>query len=873
MGRILDFLTCRAKTADPPLGPEEAARLRTAFRERYHRFKLLLSANNRALERMAEIETALRGSEPFGMTFVRSACTEITVSVLRMIQSMEQLAPGKYAGLQPRFEAIRREVQILLEQRPKALSDAPLVVPLERLDRTWSDRVGGKMANLGELRNRVRLKVPDGFAITTSAYERFLSHSGLQAEINRLVQSTDKEDTAALFALSSRLQQAVLKAPVPPELETAVAEAWDALAAGQREGLTVALRSSSLFEDTEASSFAGQFRTELNVSRDHLLDAYREVVASKYSLHALTYRLNRGYRDEDVAVAVGCMVMVDAAAGGVAYSTSPLSPGDPSVHINAAWGLPKTVVDGSSSFDSFIVSRPPSDQVLSSVIGHKEKRLVCYPQEGVCRLDTTGGTADLPCLAPEQIQAVARTALAIEAHYGHPQDIEWAVGPDGGITILQCRPLRYPSAGERGTSTEEEVEAAIPGAEVLLSGGLKASPGASCGPVFRAEKVADTLRCPVGAILVVRQAAPHWASLISRCAGVVSEQGGVAGHLANVAREFEVPALFGCGAAATHLDPGREVTLDADHRRVYAGRLSPLLDRPKKAPHPMSGSPIHQLLGGLSRLIVPLHLLDPASSEFQPEYCRTLHDITRFIHEKSVHEMFNFGREHRFPERSSKQLFYEVPMQWWVLNLDDGFAEEISGKYVRLDQIASQPMLAFWRGFTAIAWDGPPPIDRRGFASVLFQSTANTSLTPGLQSRYAEKNYFMISRHYCNLSSRLGYHFATLEALVSERTPENYITYQFKGGAADLGRRLKRVRFIGDLLEGYGFRVGIQEDHLTARIENEDILVMQERLKILGYLSLHTRQIDMVMSNNARVESLRRKMVMHIGQLLGQEDG
>ena len=864
MGSLRDYVMRWFAPSRPRLSQDTAEQLRVAFKERYHHFQLLLSANKQALEQMAEIESALRGKDPFGMAFVRSSCTAIAACVQRMIRSMAVLAPDRYAALTPRFREIQGQIQALLTPPPRTLADTDLVVPLETLNNSWRERSGAKMANLGEIHQHLNLRIPDGFVITAAAYERFLKHSGLQDEINRLIQSADREDTAGLLALSSRLQQSVSKAPIPSDLEGAIAGAWRVLTARHGQGLTVAMRSSSLLEDSDVAAFAGQFRTELNVSRAHLLEAYRTVVASKYSLQALTYRLNRGFRDEDLAVAVGCMAMVAATAGGVAYSTSPVNPDDRSVHIDATWGLPKAIVDGSAAFDSFTVARTPQLQITRKAIGPKTDRLVCFPEEGICRRETTGEKANRPCLTSEQVLAVARTALDIEAHYGQPQDMEWALAPDGGLMVLQCRPLVPPAA----VSAVEDPAAVASTAEVLLTGGVTASPGAACGPAFPAVKNADALRFPAGGILVVRQAAPHWATLIGRAAGVVSEQGGVAGHLANVAREFGVPALFGCPDAMTRLASAGEITLDADRGQVYAGRIEGLLKPLPKAVNPMVNSPVYQLLEQLGRLIIPLHLLDPAAREFQPQNCRTLHDITRFLHEKSVHEMFSFGKEHRFPERSSKQLFYKVPMQWWVLNLDDGFAAEVSSKYVPLDQIASEPMLAFWEGFTAIPWAGPPSIDRRGFASVLFQSTANTALTPGLKSRYAEKNYFMIARNYCNLSSRLGYHFAMMEALVSERTPENYVTFQFKGGAADLPRRLKRVHFIGDLLEGYGFRVSIQEDHLIARIENDVSRVMYERLKILGYLALHTRQIDMIMANSQRVKALRAKIVADIDGVL-----
>jgi len=865
MKRLRELLRRVSRAPEPSLAPEAAERLRLAFKDRYHHFKLLLSANGRALERMAEIEEALRGCQPFGMTFVRAACTDTSVNVLRMIRSMEHLAPDRYRGLRERYESINAAILAALAPLRAAAAEGPrpLILELADLDRRRMELAGSKMAQLGEIRNRLGLPVPEGFVITTAAYERFFAAAGIQDEINRLFQATAPEDLEGLMSLSARVQQLILRAPVPEDLQAAIREAWQALEARHGPRLTVAVRSSSLFEDSAGSSFAGQFRTELNVSREHLLEAYREVVASKYSLHAVSYRLNRGFRDEDVAVAVGCVAMVEAVAGGVAYSANPVDLADGRLHISATWGLPKAIVDGTGAHDRFVVARGEPPALVETQLGRKETRFVCYPDEGVCRLDQTGEAAVEPSLTEAQVRELAAVVLRLEAFYGGPQDVEWALAPDGSLVVLQCRPLQ---PRERLTP-EGPAAPPLEGVPLLVQGGVAASPGAASGPVFAARKSADALRFPPGGILVVRQALPEWAALINRAAGVVSEQGGVAGHLASVAREFGVPALFGCEGALEALPPGAVVTLDADRQRVYEGRLEALLDRGAACPNLMAGSPVYGLLQEASRLIVPLNLLDPAAPEFQPAHCRTLHDLTRFMHEKSVHEMFSFGREHAFPERSSKQLFYKVPMQWWVLNLDDGFAEEVTERYVRLENITSIPMRAFWEGFVAIPWDGPPPLDHRGFASVLFQSTAHTALTPGRRSAFAEKNYFMISRHYCNLSSRLGYHFATLEALVSERTPENTLSFQFKGGAADLERRLKRVHFIAAVLEARDFRVEVREDHLLARLQHHPCAFMQQRLKMLGYLSLHTRQLDMIMRNAAQVAYFRKKIDADLDRL------
>jgi pyruvate,water dikinase len=854
----LKSLFSRGESA-PPLSLDE---LRTAFKGKYHAFKLLLAANNTALQLMTDMEAALHGNHSFGMTFVRSHATAACVNVFAIIKYLNELSGHKYRALEPVFAAIEGRIdEVLRKREPPAIEK--LILPLTEVHKEMADGVGSKMANLGEISARLPgTAVPPGFVITAAAYELFLSHNGLQEEINRRLQAMEKDDIGDLYRKSSEVQMLIIGAEVPPVLAEAITQAYTDLEAQAGGEVRVALRSSAIGEDALDTSFAGQYRSELNVSREHILTVYKEILASKYALTAVSYRLAKGLRDEDVAMCVGCMAMVDAVSGGVMYSRAPTDIRSDAVFINAVHGLAKSVVDGSVTPDLYVVSRGEHPRIIRKEIRDKELRAVCLPSEGVVLEQDDLG--EEPALTEAQALKLAAFALSLEEHFQAPQDIEWSIDQEGRILILQSRPLKQMDAPTR----EEAEPFCATENTVLMRGGEMASSGVAAGPIYVVKNNLDLLQFPQGAVLVTAFPHPTWATLLSRAAAVVTDRGGITGHLANVAREFGIPALFNLGDATEWLKPGETVTVDADGHTIYQGKVESLLKLAKPKKGLMEGTPVHDTLKEAMAFITPLNLTNPEGPDFKAQKCRTLHDITRFAHEVSVKEMFALDKHQAVAKYFIKRLVTKFPMQWWVLNLEDGFKEEVPGKEVELDNIVSAPMLALWEGITAVPWAGPPPVDTKGFMSIVMGAATDPNLATAGGTIFGNQNYFMISRDFCNLTSRLGFHFSTVEALVGEQAFENYLRFAFKGGAADYPRRVLRAKFVADLLERHHFKVDVKEDALFARLEGEDQDYMLSHLRILGYITIHTRQLDMIMLNEADVQHYFEKINSDLEKLL-----
>ncbi|CCG02228.1 phosphoenolpyruvate synthase [Blastococcus saxobsidens DD2] len=305
--------------------------------------------------------------------------------------------------------------------------------------------VGGKGASLGELL-RAGVRVPTGFAVTTSAFRQTVEHLTVHGEsIPARVAALDPADAERLAAATAEIRAVLESAPPPDEVAAAVTAAYAAL--GEECGdpeLPVAVRSSATSEDSAEASFAGLQDTYLWVrGADSVLEHVRRCWASLYSVESVTYRLRRGIPETDLGMAVVVQRMVGARSSGVMFTRSPRSGDKSVVAIDASWGLGSAVVSGDVTPDSFVVSKV-TGEVRRTVATKTRWHRPDPSGSGVAESDVPAELQDQPSISDEEIAELVAIARQVEAHYGCPQDIEWAVAetaPAGeNVFLLQSRP-------------------------------------------------------------------------------------------------------------------------------------------------------------------------------------------------------------------------------------------------------------------------------------------------------------------------------------------------------------------------------------------------------------------------------------------------
>jgi len=823
---------------------------RELFLQYYENFKSLLDNNHRVLATMADMQEKAKGAYIFDRAYLQSSCKSLLSGIEAIIGKLNMLSHNQYMALTVPFQTCMGKIQSILNPRWR-IPDQGYIKRLNNIVKEDIDTAGGKLAYLGELANKMELPVPPGFVITTWSYLEFMKFNGIEDFIRDQLNQLDIRDYAALRAATDAIQRKILSAAIPPSMREAVTEAYQSLhrETGVKD-LKVAVRSSGIHEDIRAS-FAGQYKSVLNAPGETIFDEYKEILVSQFSPRGIFYYKQKAFHVEQMAMAVGVLAMVDAKVSGVTYSRNPKNPDKSQTLINAVRGLGPYAVEGTVKTDYCMITMEDSPQISYLEQNAQAVMLTGSSNGGIHETPVPEKLVGSPCLRDEQVLALSEYARIIEAYFGEPQDIEWAIDPEDNIFFLQSRPLRMAPAT---VSPGRKRPTAVEGHKKLLTSGTVICRGVGKGPACIVKEEADTADFPENGVLVIRHSDPEYAILLEKASAVIAEIGTPLGHLATVIREYNVPAIFNVSNAVRILENGMEITVDAVYANVYEGAVEELLSDDPSKNNDYTDTAVVKQLKEILGLVTPLNLIDPRSPSFSPQSCETLHDITRFSHEKAMQSMFALSKESHFSEHSSKRLIAKAKLQWWVINIGDGFKTDARGKSINIEDIVSIPMQALWEGMTAIPWRGPPPMDTKGFMSTVLSASRDPAIEPAVGTKFVDRNYILVAKNFCNVSTRLGFHFSTLESYIGEHPNNNYISFVFTGGGADDQRKNRRVRLIMRLLEHFGFRVEVGGDSLFARLEGYQADFTAGRLKVMGHIIVHTRQLDMGMYNDKMMD-------------------
>ena len=793
---------------------------RTALK--YRHFKELLEQNDAVLDALAALEQTYYGGEVFTSGAARQTVQSIGEATACMVSSLENLAPKRHAGLD---EAQRRILAQALAafDSSEEMEGVPFICGLGDVSPENAREAGGKAGNLARVRNALKLPTPDGFVVTTAGFRAFMRHNGLHEYARKELETISPLDLPELENRCGRIQQAILEADLPADLSDALGEALESLKHKMTAQTLLAVRSSAVGEDG-AASFAGQYESVLNVPFERAGQAIKEVFASKYTPRAVLYRLRWGLDDGDAPMAVLVLTMVDSQVSGVLYTIDPSADGGLAMRLDAVSGLGDKLVSGESKAVTTRIARNPLGIVSST---------------------------ETPLLSDNVALELGRMGMLLEEHFESPQDVEWCLDGQGKLVIVQSRPLDAPEEVSSQTPPSRDID--LSDYPTLLAGGVCASAGVASGTVLHVEGVIpETI--PEGAILVAVNAAPELAALLDRAGGIVTAMGGAASHLASVAREMGIPAIFAAPGCKELLLEGQEVTLDASNLRVFKGRVEALLTISGRPRSRVVDSPMHVRLRTALDVISPLTLTDPDADTFSPAGCKTLHDVVRYTHEKAMREMFGMC-ENAEGANNVARLKAQIPLTLYCVDLGGGLRDFLTTcDDIKPEDLRSTPMCAIWRGFThpGITWSGTVAFDAKSFMT-LMASSATAEVgggTPGGDS------YALLGAEYMNLSARFGYHFANIDAFCGEVASQNHIKVRFAGGAGTFSGKCLRVTYLAKVLARLGFTVDTAGDVLDASLKGAPLKQTESALDQLGRLMAVSRLLDMAISGQSEIDAM-----------------
>ncbi|TFG17161.1 MAG: hypothetical protein EU531_04165 [Promethearchaeota archaeon] len=319
-----------------------------------------------------------------------------------------------------------------------------LLIDLNDTDNLDVNLIGMKAANLGTLIQN-NIKVPNGYVISTNAYELFLKYNNLEEVIHNELSKMDNKSFESIKLCSTKIRNAFLEGKLPRPLIFELQSKSNSIF-----NQPLAIRSSALAEDLPGLSFAGQYDSYLNIKgEEDIIRHIKRCYSSLWTTRAISYRIKNNIPHFNLKVALIIQELVSAKSAGILFTTNPINPEQPQIIIESNFGLGESIASGKISPDQFVVNRKNKKKTMLSIIDKRvgNKRISIHPNSslngsGVEILELPDHLNEKPSLSDKQIIELSRIGIQIEAIFKRkPQDIEWAIDKDDKINIVQTRPI------------------------------------------------------------------------------------------------------------------------------------------------------------------------------------------------------------------------------------------------------------------------------------------------------------------------------------------------------------------------------------------------------------------------------------------------
>lgn len=444
------------------------------------------------------------------------------------------------------------------------------------------DLVGGKNANLGEMIKNLSylgINIPDGFIITSNAYDLFINYNDIATKIDLIINNTDIDNIAELCKNSKIIRNLFYNSNFPQNLEELIISSYNQMSQNEIDNLVdVAVRSSGTSEDLPDASFAGQQDTFLNVKgHQELLNKIKACFASLYTDRAISYRKTMGVSNTSskLAICVQKMARSDLGCSGVAFSLDPDTGFDKVVVINSSYGLGELVVSGQIKPDEFIVFKELGT-IIDKKLGNKINKMVYSLTERIEIVPVAQEEQNKFSLSDDKILLLAKWVKDIEEYYSNlynkwcPMDIEWAY--DGKeLYIIQARPETIHSKKNACELLEYKLKLDGSNPKVIVKG-IAVGSMIGTGKVRKIHSLEQEFN--KGDVLVSNYTDPTYEPFMKIASAIITDKGGRTSHAAIVSRELGVPAIVGCDNAMSILNDGDEITIDCSQGEtglIYSG--------------------------------------------------------------------------------------------------------------------------------------------------------------------------------------------------------------------------------------------------------------------------------------------------------------